>query len=158
MKTNDDRSVNRSALSLHMRIQPGLPRPVGVVVLDNAGSENVRLWQMGNEWGDMSLSFELTREGGVARIVRRSQVYTRNVPSTFELPAGSRHEWPFDLGDAEWDADALAERPMDAQAQLVAVYAVPESPEALSHGVWTGQLRTLPVRMDPSPPDPRRSK
>jgi hypothetical protein len=148
--------VSNTLLRLYLVLFSGLPRPTGVVVLSNTSSTDVRVWQTGNQWGDTALSFEVLHNGLVLRIVRREQEYTRNVPSSFVLPVKSRHEWPFDLGDGDWDAETPIDQVAGRHTQLVAVYDVPTTPEALNHGVWTGQLRSEPVLLDESGPSPRK--
>src|SRR5262249_5470529 len=138
MDTKGDQSVSYTLLTLHITLAAGLLRPTGVVVLVNTGGTDVRVWQTGNQWGDTVLSFEVLQNGLVYPIVRREQEYTRNVPSSFVLPARSVHEWPFDLGDGDWDAEIPVDQLNVPQAQLVAIYDVPRSPEAVNHGVWTG--------------------
>lgn len=134
-------------LTLHLTLLAGLPQPAGVVVLVNDGDTSVGVWRTGNAWGDPVLSFEVLHDGVVLPIVRREQEYTRNVPSSFSLAAASRHEWPFDLGDGSWDAQTPLDQLDPRHARLVGVYAVPPSPEAERHGVWTGQLRSAPVAL-----------
>jgi hypothetical protein len=102
----------------------------------------------GQPVGRLALSFEVFQGDRILHIVRKPQVYTRNVPSSVALPAGTRHEWPFDLGDGEWEADAPIDQAVVPGAQLVAIYDVPPSTEAIDHGVWTGQLRSKPVPLE----------
>ena len=135
-------------LVLDLVLLSHLPRPAGMVVFLNRGQSDVRIWERGNRWGDTALAFELIRNGQVSRIVRREQVYTRNVPSSVTVPAGARHEWPFDLGDGEWESDGWDDRSVAPGAQLVAVYSVPASPEALDHGVHSGQLLSEAISLD----------
>lgn len=137
--------MSYESLAISIELRSGPPGPAGKVVLVNTGSADVRLWNTGNHWGDRVLSFEVLHGGRVWRLVSRPQEYTRNVPSSFVLPAGARHEWPFDLGDGDWEADVPIEQLTIPGAQLVAVYDVPRSPEAESHGVWTGELRSEPM-------------
>jgi hypothetical protein len=145
MDKQGDESVSYTLLTLHLVLFSDLPRPTGAVVLVNTGSAGVSVWQTGNRWGDTVLSFEVLHNGCVWRIVRREQVYTINVPSSFVLPAGSRHEWTFDLGDGDWEAETPIDQLTVPNAQLVAVFDVPPSPEAVDYGVWTGQLRSQTV-------------
>lgn len=157
MHTNWDESMN-TLLALHLILFSGPPRTTGAVVFVNTGSTDVSIWQMGNQWGDRVLSFEVIHNGGVWRIFRREQVYTRNVPSSFLLLAGSRHEWPFDLGDGDWDAETPIDQLLVPHAQLVAVYDVPPSPEAVNHGVWVGQIRSKPMLLDVPKPGLHKPK
>src|SRR5262249_36096827 len=105
-------------LSLQLVLVSSLPRPTGLVVLLNTGNSDVSVWQRGNWWGDTVLSFELIHSGRVLHIVLREQVYTINLPLSVVLPAGSKIEWPFDLGDGEWEADAPIEQVAVPGAQL----------------------------------------
>lgn len=91
------------------------------------------------------LSFEVLRGPSITRVVRAPQVYTRNIPSSVEVPAGGRHRVPFDLGDGTWQLDVPAGELFGAGASLVAVYEVRESREASEARVWTGRLRSQPV-------------
>jgi hypothetical protein len=124
--------------------------PAGTVVLVNSGPEAVRVWRMGNSWGDETLSFEVTRGEHVVHVVRAPQEYTRNVPSSVAVPPGGRHELPFDLGDGSWESDEPLDRLAGPGAQLVAVYEVRETPESRAHGVWTGRVESEPVALDDS--------
>lgn len=142
-KRGDD-SVGNTLLALHLVLISGLPRPTGTVVLVNTGSTDVNIWQAGNRWGDTMLSFEILHNGRIWRIHRREQVYTINVASSFVLPAGSRHEWAFDLGDGDWEAEIPLDQLTLAGTQLVAAFDIPTSPEAVTHGVWIGRLRSEP--------------
>jgi hypothetical protein len=124
--------------------------PAGTVVILNSGPDAVRLWRTGNSWGDEVLSFDVMRDGLTARVVRRPQVYTRNVPSSVSVPPGGSHELPFDLGDGSWDSDEPLDSFAGVGARLVAVYEVPETPEAAVHGVWTGRVQSEPVALEAS--------
>jgi hypothetical protein len=137
--------TNGTVLKLDLELRLVLPRPAGAVVLMNAGRTAIRVWQSGNQWGDTVLSFEVLRSGKVWRVFHKPQDYTRNVPSSKEVPAGARHAVAFDLGDGEWDAGAPIEQLTAPPAQLVAVYDVPPTPEARDRGIWTGQLRSNPA-------------
>lgn len=143
--------MHHVSLTLQIEVRSGRPLPAGSIVLDNTGSAPIRVWRTGNQWGDTVLSFEVSRGDDTVRIVRQPQVYTRNVPSSLAVPPGTRHEWPFDLGDGQWQADAPLEQVVVPGAQLVAVYNVPPSPEAKDQGVWTGEIRSKPVLLDKSP-------
>jgi hypothetical protein len=122
--------------------------PAGFVVVHNDGPAAVRVWRTGNEWGDDALFFEVSHGGRTARVLSRGQNYTRNVPSAVGVSPGSGHEWPFDLGDGTWDTEPPAvDAPPDA-AELVAVYAPRESPEAVAAGVWVGEVRSAPVTLE----------
>ncbi len=134
-------------LQAEVELHSGSP-PAGRVLLVNQAAEPVRLFRPGNTWGDESLSFELSRDGTTAaRLVRRPQVYSRNVPASILVAAGSKQARPFDLGDGSWelcDSDELDW----AGTSLIAVYRVPDSPEARTTGAWTGLVRSTPVTLE----------
>jgi hypothetical protein len=131
------------SLAIELRLRGGDPS-AGVAMLRNLGQEPVRVWRPGNEWGDAALSFEVS--GG--RIVRAPQEYTANVPASTAVPVGGSFELPFDLADGSWDASRPLHELLRRGAQLVAAYEVEPTPEAAEHGVWTGRLRSEPVRLD----------
>ena len=54
----------------------------------NAGSAEVRIWQTGNAWGDVAQWFEVVVGDESWRVVRRQQVYTRNVQSSIAIARG----------------------------------------------------------------------
>jgi hypothetical protein len=91
------------------------------------------------------ISFEVRRGPTVRHVVRAPQVYTRNVPSPLVVSPGVRHSIPFDLDDGTWQLEAPVVELFGAGASLVAIYDVPESPEAIEAGVWIGQLHSQPV-------------
>jgi hypothetical protein len=130
-------------LALELQVDPSLP-PRGAVAIANRGTTPVRVWELGNSWGDATLSFELLRDGAVEKIVREPQVYTVNLPERREVPAGGRHEWRFDLGDGSWKIGDVTHLDVP-DTRLVAVYEVVPTPEAEEHGVWVGRLRSDPV-------------
>jgi hypothetical protein len=140
--------MNQVSLALHIKVRSGQSLPAGEIVLANTGGAEVRVWRTGNQWGDTALSFEVLQGDDLLRIVRLPQVYTRNVPSSVAVPAGTIYQWPFDLGDGEWDADAPIAQAIVPGAQLIAIYDISPSAEALAHGIWTGQLRSKSVLLD----------
>ena len=122
--------------------------PAGTVVLINARDVAVRTWRLGNEWGDEMISFEVLNDSTVTRVTRSPQVYTRNVPGSIEVLAGSRHCVPFDLGDGSWQLGAPARELFGPGARIVAVYEVPRSDEASTAGVWAGCLHSQAVPLE----------
>jgi hypothetical protein len=141
--------VGLSELALVVDLSRASP-PAGTAAIENRGPEAVRLWRTSNTWGAGALRFELTRSGASLLLTRRPEDFTRNVPSAVEVPAGGRHELPFDLGDGGWEGDEQLDRPAGPGGRLVAVYEVGETPEAAVHGVWTGRLKSEPVSLNGS--------
>lgn len=116
----------------------------GRVVVRNQSESTTAVWNLGNEWGDNSLSFEIQGEV-LLRVVRKLQDYTRNVPSAVELSAGESHAWDFDLNDGTWE---LGEQSgWGAGAKLVAIYETVASDEASTANVWIGRVVSEPVSL-----------
>jgi hypothetical protein len=135
-------------VSLTIRLQLHRKKPpAGEVVVQNRGATPIRLWRVGNSWGDETLSFDVIAGSGAHHLSRQFQVYTRNVPSSFLLDPGAEHRIAFDLGDGTWKPGEILSLLNAPEAQLLAIYDVPASPEALAHGVWTGQVRSSGVRL-----------
>ena len=112
----------------------------GWVVLINEGTDDVRVWQIGNTWGDEALSFVVSDGGSAVRVEREPQVYTRNLPESVELKPGARYRMPFDLLDGTWEFEAITRARPSQSIEVAAVYDVPPSPEAVVHQVWTGRI------------------
>lgn len=133
----------RAALTL--RIEPAAAsRTAGSAILTNTGDSELRVWQTGNTWGDDALSFEASGNGSTARIVRKPQVYTRDVPASVALKPGERYERPFDLEDGTWEPADTIRAVQSPDVRLVAVYDVPRSADAVTQDVWIGKLRSEP--------------
>lgn len=138
-------AVSADSPSIALELKATLP-PAGDVVLTNETDRAIRLWRTGNQWGDGNLSFLVARGERSATIERVPQDYTRNVPSSYELPAHGSERLAFDLGDGSWQpADVLAT--LGAGARLAAVLEIEPTPESSEHGVWTGRVRSEPVEL-----------
>lgn len=138
--------MNAQPLVLSILGFSGMPG-AGRVVLVNHGDKPIRVWRTGNLWGDTALWFEISRRSIVARVIRKPQRYTRNVPSSVVVQAGGSHTWQFDFGDGSWESDVPFEQMTGTGAEMAAIYEVSESPEALANGVWIGRLRSEPVKL-----------
>jgi hypothetical protein len=138
--------MHPTALTVRIELAASQP-PRGRVVLGNAGAEPLRVWRTGSEWGDEALSFELAADRSAVAIVLAPQVYTRNVPSSVEIPAGGEHGIEFDLGDGSWEPTPALPRLAIEGATLTAIYRVAASNEAHKGGVWIGEVRSEPVRV-----------
>ena len=136
------------ALTAH--IESASPPGAGWVVLTNRGAADVRIWQIGNTWGDEALSFEVSADGSTVRVERQPQVYTRNVPASVLLTPGDRFAIPFDLSDGTWKLDEFG-YPLPHQCDVAAVYDVPRSPEAIEHQVWVGRITSERVTIPLGP-------
>jgi hypothetical protein len=146
--------MSNGSITIQVELRTSAPRPAGIVRLLNQGDTEIRVWQTGNSWGDGVLSFEVLQDTQGWHYVLVPQVYTRNVPSSLAVPAGGSHGFPFDLGDGSWQGDAPAGFVITPAAQLLTVYDVPESPEAVTQNVWTGHLQSEPVELNEVTPNP----
>jgi len=133
-----------ASLSFRIELRRNVP-PAGAAVLFNHTAGEVRVWRMGNSWGDETLSFVLVLADRTHPIVPKQHSYTRNIPVSLPVAPGGRHEIPFDLGDGGWEPSSAIELAKTPGARLAAVYRVPDSPEAESQGVWRGELRSETV-------------
>jgi len=133
--------------SIEIELLRNVP-PAGTVAFVNMRNEAVRIWRLGNEWGDEMISFELLHDSTIIRVVRSPQVYTRNVPGSIEVPAGGEHRVDFDLGDGSWQLAAPAHELYAMGTSIVAIYEVLPSHEADEAGVWTGYLRSQAVPLE----------
>ena len=129
--------MTSKALTLYIERAP--TAGAGWVVLTNEGTGDVRVWHIGNTWGDEALSFEIADDGSTVRVEREPQVYTVNLPESFELKPGARYPMPFDLLDGTWKLDAIG-RPLPPRLEVAAVYDVPRSPEAMANQAWVGRI------------------
>jgi hypothetical protein len=115
------------------------------VVLTNRGAADVRIWRIGNSWGDEA-AWRTT-----VRVEREPQVYTRNVPQSVLLTPGDRFPISFDLLDGTWKLDVLG-RPLPERLDIAAVYDVARSSEAIAHQVWAGRISNERVTIPLGPP------
>jgi hypothetical protein len=114
----------------------------------NTGQAPLRVWRTGSRWGDEALSFEVIRGATAERIVRKSLIYTRNVPAPLTIPAGDSVRLPFDLGDGTWRSGGPLDDLIAPGAQFMALYEIVPSREAAINGVWIGRVRSDPVSLD----------
>lgn len=121
------------------------PMPAGAVRVHNGSDADVRVWDLGNSWGDGALTFEATADGheDPAVIAKRDDLrYTRNVPRSTLVASGASHDVAFDLGDGTWDLTTAREVLARPDVTVRALYASGETPEGEEHGLWQGTLRT----------------
>ena len=110
--------------SLAVAIERAPTAGAGWVVLTNEGPGDLRVWQIGNTWGDEALSFEVSDGGSAVHVEREPQVYTRNLPESIELKPGARYRMPFDLLDGTWKLDAISRARGAGPSQPIEVAAV----------------------------------
>lgn len=125
----------KNQLSLDIQLTPQTVS--GELTIHNHGGSAVNLWAAGNAWGDSVLSFEVDTTAGPYICELKPQIYTINVPETFELPAGQSHVIPFDLNDGTWENGGPL---VETMTQLTAIYEIVQTPEAEEYNVWCGYI------------------
>jgi hypothetical protein len=137
--------MSAGPLRIELHAQPDTAIRGDVLLIDDSGVA-VRVWKPGNSWGDAPLSFELVGDGASTPIVRKPRRYTRNPPAWRQLQPGEALRIPYDLDDGSWETGGALDEPARGDA-LMAVYDVPQTPEAIEHGVWIGCVRSDPLPM-----------
>jgi hypothetical protein len=136
------------ALRLKVRIQ----RTDLLVELHNPTDHPVRVWRLGNSWGDGSWSLRLSTSGAPARTYTlrpTNQGYTRNVPGFIEIQTHAKQEIRLTPSRHEWtageDLDPLKGVPVNVEAVLD----IAPTPEATKHHVAVGRVESAPVVSQP---------
>jgi len=112
------------------------------VVLTNVSKEAQLVWEYWNSWGYQTLSFEITLSHRPKIIVlKRSEVFTRNFPSTFLIPPGEHQVYPIRL-DKSWTPVRSFPNLTEMMATVKAVYDVPATDESLQYRVWAGRVES----------------
>ncbi len=135
-------------LILYLKQDFSGPQGVGHVIFLNLNNKPLHIWSTGNQWGDDALWFELSRPPLKARIERKIQNYTVNVPSTIQLPPGGSHTWHFDLNDGSWESDVQFDKMLITGSELSVIYEAVDSPEARTQGVLIGRWQSKPVKLE----------
>ena len=136
------------SLEIRVELRSSAP-PAGAVVLHNAGALELRVWRMANSWGDQTLSLELKADGSPQSVTLKPQYYTLNGPIYVPLAPGQDYRIEFNLGDRRrWEPDLWHDSAPAAGSELIAVYRSERSPESDKNGVWTGFIRSVPVKLN----------
>ena len=140
-------TATAQSLEIRLELRSSAP-PAGAVVLHNAGASELCVWRMANSWGDETLSFELNADGKTQSIKLKPQYYTLNGPIYVPLAPGQDYRIEFNLGNLRrWEPDLWHDHPPAAGSELTAVYHSERSPESDKYSVWTGSLRSAPVKL-----------
>jgi hypothetical protein len=117
----------------------------GIATVKNVGTQEVLVWRTGNSWGDSTLSFVAISQGREAKITRKPQTYTRNVPATTRIASNGVCKIPFNLDDGSWEPTAAIEKLREPGVQLRATYRIESSSEAETNHVWVGDTQSKPI-------------
>jgi len=112
------------------------------IVWTNAGSTELRLWDLENSWGWFATSFQIR---GVDQpdeylIERADRDWTKNAPTYFSLAPGQEREITLDLNDGWWNKDERVSSLKDLALSIRATYRVEATPEASRSQVYVGTL------------------
>jgi hypothetical protein len=120
------------------------------VVLTNVSAKPQPVFETWNSWGYRSITFELVLNGKKHLITKEEQSFSRNFPSTFEIPPGEAIVYPIQL-DSSWEGLPVlkddhccptTEVGGAVRIQLTAVYEVESSVDAAKQKVWVGRIRS----------------
>jgi len=120
------------------------------VTAANTGAGEVRLWSRDNSWGWGMLSLRVAAPGSdrwielTAKPVR----WTVNAPRVVTIPAGATTDFLLRAGDPGWEGAELgnlAGGPLQVRVRLHA----DNTPEALTHGVFAGNLLSPAIVSQP---------
>lgn len=105
------------------------------VVLENASTETIELYEEANSWGYANLEFEVVAGGTTTRLAKKDEgTWYRNMPMTVRLPPGGVLVIPVVLVSAIWAGlEKAALRQPDSKIR--AIY----KEKAKRKGVWSGQ-------------------
>jgi hypothetical protein len=112
------------------------------VVVTNTGKISTRLWREWCSWGYFSLSFEIRdQHGATAKIVKKmDRAWDKNFADWIVIPAGDSLVYEVSFDKSIWKDAPLPEPGKTLSVDLVAVFEVPDSPEAKTNNVWTGRV------------------
>jgi hypothetical protein len=120
--------------------------PSGIITLEviNSSKKRIRIWNESNSWGAARWRVLLIRKGQLESFFQNpDQDFTRNIPTFKEIPSGSHFEKRLDLQGGDWRHVAPEKVNFAKDDQVVVVYDVPFTNEALKMGVWYGVTAAL---------------
>ena len=106
------------------------------VILKNKTKSPKRLFEYWNSWGYQNISFYFYTDKGAHVINRKEQDFTRNFPSTYEIPPGETMVFPLTFNES-WDE--LSDIPEgESKVRIQVVYTCNPTFEAKEEKAWTG--------------------
>lgn len=113
------------------------PKPsLFYVILRNKTEEPKRLFEFWNSWGYQNISFYFYMEDGVHIVTVKDRDFTRNFPSTNEVPGGETMVFPITF-DKWWDELPKIEEGK-SKVKMQVVYKCNPSLDAKEAKAWTG--------------------
>lgn len=106
------------------------------VILKNKSDEPKRLFEFWNSFGYQNISFYFHMADGVHVVTRKDQDFTRNFPSTYEVPAGEAMVFPMTFDEWWHELPNIAEGESKVKVQVV--YKCDPDFDAKDAKAWTG--------------------
>jgi hypothetical protein len=117
------------------------------ITVVNIGEKSLRLWARDNSWGwsMFSLSLALAGSDQWKELTAKPVRWTANVPHALDLPPRGHLEYHLRRRDPSWAGLDDVEAWLNQSFQLQVRLQVPETPEALAHGVFIGKAFSAPI-------------
>jgi len=106
------------------------------VVLRNKTEEPKRLFEFWNSWGYQNIIFYFYMPDGDHVVTRKDQDFTRNFPSTYEVPGGETIVFPVTFDKSWLELPNISEG--ESKVKMQVVYKCNPSLDAKRANAWTG--------------------
>jgi hypothetical protein len=139
---------------LKIEIQEVLSSGSVTVRISNSSKDVIKLWEQSNSWGAACWRVLVIRMGRLETFYQNpDQRFTRNIPTSTGVAAGTHIELRFDLNGGNWcgfgHCASYEERGFGGKKVsfapndfVIVVYDVPRTDEATKLGVWYGVAAT----------------
>lgn len=116
------------------------------VTATNRGKRDLKLWARDNSWGWSMFSLLVAKPDSELwqELAPKAVRWTRNVPRALELPAGGQLVYELRHADPSWDGLGDVNAWLGQLLQVRVRLRIPETPEAVSQGVFIGEAITPP--------------
>jgi len=122
------------------------PRHLHFLLFSDA--DGLKVYEEWNSWGYYARSFVATdAESKIYEISRRKAIWTVNFPSTDTLNKGEFVITNIYLCDGSWRISPKLPAGQPAELRIVGRFKSQEDKDAVSAGVWTGQIESKPVEV-----------
>ena len=106
------------------------------VILRNKTEKPKRLFEFWNSWGYQNISFYFYMPDGNHVVTRKDQDFTRNFPSTYEVPGGETIVFPITFDKSWLELPNISEG--ESKVKMQVVYICNPSFDAKRANAWTG--------------------
>jgi hypothetical protein len=137
-------------MTIDLELRLSLEADALKVTVMNTGTQAARLWSRDNSWGWSMFSLRVAAPGSDQwrDLSARLKVWSANLPHTLTIAPGAASDFLLRRADPHWegaDIAALAGMPLQVRARLH----VGKTPDAQTHGVFTGELLSPAVLSQP---------